>query len=171
MGGKFESTALDRLVEASGHYPYFIQEFGSALWEVALDTLFTSEDAGFFPSRWDHSTPRERDYMNAMAKDGEGPFGTGEIAHRLGRKVTSMGKLPGELVAKGLTYSPEYGQVAFTVPGMSDFIERQNLSRPDKHQGSGVRLNREAVRLSLHHLLWSTLRRGLRRFPARSCAP
>lgn len=143
VGGKFEPSALDRLVQASGCYPYFIQEFGSALWEVAISTPFTVEDAqtavaaglrrldaGFFPSRWDRATPRERDYMNAMAKDGEGPSGTGEIASRLGRKVTSLGKLRGELVAKGLIYSPEYGQVAFTVPGMADFIERQNLELP-----------------------------------------
>ncbi|EMY35312.1 hypothetical protein D477_005066 [Arthrobacter crystallopoietes BAB-32] len=142
-GGEFEHEALDRLVQASGCYPYFIQEFGSALWEVAISTPFTQEDAetavaaglrrldaGFFPSRWDRATPRERDYMNAMAKDGEGPSGTGEIASRLGRKVTSLGKLRGELVSKGLIYSPEYGRVAFTVPGMADFIERQNLELP-----------------------------------------
>ncbi|MGM0931012.1 MAG: hypothetical protein ACQEXN_15090 [Actinomycetota bacterium] len=70
--------------------------------------------------------------MNAMAKDGEGPSGTGEIADRLAREATSLGKLRGELVAKGLIYSPEYGQVAFTVPGMADFIERQNLELPNR---------------------------------------
>lgn len=29
------------------------------------------------------------------------------------------------LIKKGLIYSPEHGQIAYTVPGMADFIARQ----------------------------------------------
>jgi hypothetical protein len=29
------------------------------------------------------------------------------------------------LIGKGLIYAPAHGRVAFTVPGMSDFITRQ----------------------------------------------
>jgi len=29
------------------------------------------------------------------------------------------------LIAKGLIFAPEHGVVAFTVPGMADFIQRQ----------------------------------------------
>jgi hypothetical protein len=30
-----------------------------------------------------------------------------------------------ELIKKGLTYAPERGLLAFTVPGMHEFIDRQ----------------------------------------------
>lgn len=30
-----------------------------------------------------------------------------------------------ELIKKGLTYAPERGLLAFTVPGMHEFIQRQ----------------------------------------------
>ncbi|BCT78074.1 ATPase [Sinomonas cyclohexanicum] len=138
MGQSYSDAALAAVLEASGRYPYFIQEFGSAMWEVATTSPFTGDeaqeavrvgqqrlDAGFFPSRWDRATPRERDYMNAMAADGDGPTATGAIAARLGKKVTSLGPTRAQLIAKGLIYPPEYGKVAFTVPGMAEFIARQ----------------------------------------------
>jgi hypothetical protein len=60
-----------------------------------------------------------------MARSGEGPVTTPEVANRLGRKLTSLGPVRATLIAKGLVYSPEHGQVAFTVPGMDEFIARQ----------------------------------------------
>lgn len=138
-GQSYSPEALDRLVQASGRYPYFIQEFGSAMWAVAQTSPFTAEDAqaaatiglqrldsGFFPSRWDRATPREREYLAAMAADGAGGSSTGEIAERLNTKATSLGPTRAQLIAKGLIYSPEYGRVAFTVPGMSEYIQRQH---------------------------------------------
>lgn len=142
VGPTFSQEALKILVNASGGYPYFVQEFGSAMWNVATTHPFQEIDAitavnagllrldsGFFPSRWDRATPKEREYMHAMAEDGEGPSNTRDIAARLGGKVTSLGPHRAQLIAKGLVYSPEYGEIAFTVPGMADFIRRQNLER------------------------------------------
>ncbi|GAA1134244.1 hypothetical protein [Citricoccus alkalitolerans] len=37
------------------------------------------------------------------------------------------GPIWAQLVEKGLASSPEHGQLAFTVPGMADFIQRQHL--------------------------------------------
>jgi hypothetical protein len=109
------------------------------MWEVAQASPFTAEDAkaaatiglqrldsGFFPSRWDRATPRERQYLAAMALDGETGSSTGEVAERLGSKATSLAPARAQLISKGLIYSPEYGRVAFTVPGMSDYIRRQH---------------------------------------------
>lgn len=145
MGQSYSPEALGALLEASGRYPYFIQEFGSAMWEVAAKSPFTGEeaavatrvgqqrlDAGFFPSRWDRATPRERDYMDAMAQDGDGPSNTGAVAERMGVKVNKLGPTRSRLIAKGFIYSPEYGQVAFTVPGMAAFIARQHHELGDK---------------------------------------
>ena len=35
-----------------------------------------------------------------------------------------------KLIAKGLIYSPQHGQITFTVPGMVEFIARN----PDAHE-------------------------------------
>ena len=142
VGPTYSPEALEKLVDASGCYPYFVQEFGSAMWNVATTHPFKEEDAltavnagllrldsGFFPSRWDRATPKEREYMLAMAEDGEGPSSTRQVAERLGSKAASVGPHRAQLIAKGLVYSPEYGEIAFTVPGMADFIRRQNLDR------------------------------------------
>ncbi len=60
-----------------------------------------------------------------MARDGEGPSQAGEVAARLGKKTNSLGPVRANLIAKGLVYAPEYGQIAFTVPGFADFIARE----------------------------------------------
>jgi hypothetical protein len=137
-GVTWTAEAANAVLEASGGYPYFIQQFGQTTWNVAaaspIDALDAADglregrallDRGFFRARWDRATPAERDYLAAMARDGDGPSSTGEIATRLGRKMTSLGPTRANLIAKGIVYAPEYGLLAFTVPGMADFIARQ----------------------------------------------
>lgn len=137
-GAEFSDSALAHLVERSGCYPYFIQQYGAAMWEVAAASPFTEHDAavagelgtatldaGFFPSRWERATPAERAYLVAMAEDGEGPSMTGDLADRLAKKVESLGPARARLIAKGLVYSPERGKIAFTVPGFDGFVRRR----------------------------------------------
>jgi hypothetical protein len=57
-----------------------------------------------------------------MAQNGEGPSSTGDIAAKMEKKPAALGPARATLIEKGLIYSPEYGQVALTVPGMSGFI-------------------------------------------------
>jgi len=137
-GASFVEEALALLVDASGRYPYFIQEYGKAIWDVAQETPFTIDDAhaavesgtaqldqGFFPARWDRATPAERAYLRAMAMDGDAGSRTGAVAERLGKDAGSLSPVRAQLIAKGLVYAPEHGRIAFTVPGMAAFIERQ----------------------------------------------
>ena len=138
-GGRFDQDALDLLVEASSGYPYFIQEFGNAIWDLAADVPFTVADAeaaidvgvalldaGFFPARWDRATPAERRYLTAMANTAaESPL-SATVAAELGSSTQAQSTVRQELIRKGLVYPPEHGRVAFTVPGMADFIRRQD---------------------------------------------
>lgn len=60
-----------------------------------------------------------------MAAGGDPGISSGEVATRLGRRVASLGPTRVGLIGKGLVYAPEHGVVAFTVPGMAEFIARQ----------------------------------------------
>ena len=137
----WDEDAAIAIVRRSSGYPYFLQEFGKAAWDFAPGPTITFADAlagvragtdsldhGFFRSRWERATPSERDYMRAMADDGDGPSQSGEVARRLGKKSTAVGPTRANLIHKGLVYAPEHGVVAFTVPGMADFIKRQPTS-------------------------------------------
>jgi hypothetical protein len=137
-GMEFSDAALDALLTASGGYPYFLQTFGKAAWDAAVDRLITSADAdvaiiegtaaldmGFYPARWDRATPAERNYLRAMASDGDQGSRTAAVADRLMLPATSLSPARQSLIDKGVIYMPERGRVAFTVPGMSGFIHRQ----------------------------------------------
>ena len=137
-GVAWDGEAAGLLVRRSAGYPYFLQEFGKATWDFAPGPSITLADAeagltvgtasldrGFFTSRWERATPAERAYMRAMAVDGEGPSQSGEVARRMSKRPGSVGPARAGLIHKGLIYSPEHGVIAFTVPGMADFIGRQ----------------------------------------------
>lgn len=141
-GVVWSDAAVGTVLAAAGGYPYFLQQFGQTTWNAAVDTPISGDDAavgvkvgfaqldaGFFRARWERATPAERDYMAAMAVDGPGPSATGEIAGRLSRKPKSLGPARANLIAKGLVYAPEHGQIAFTVPGMAEFIAREVSAR------------------------------------------
>jgi hypothetical protein len=85
----------------------------------------TALDNGFFRVRWDRATRAEQRYLRKMAEDGEEGSPSGEIAARLDGKPKSFGPARASLISKGLIYAPEHGRVAFTVPGMAEFIRRQ----------------------------------------------
>lgn len=138
MGASYHDDALNHLVEASGRYPYFLQEFGSATWRVARSSPFTLRDAEaaeklgltqldsmFFLARWERATPAEREYLIAMAADHGGPSASAAVATRLGKSPSSLGPARANLISKGLVYAPERGSIAFTVPGFSQFVQRR----------------------------------------------
>jgi hypothetical protein len=87
---------------------------------VALRTL----DDGFFKVRFDRCTPAERRYLRAMAELGEGHHRSGDIAEMLDLKVTSVGPTRSSLIKKGMIYSPQHGDNAFTVPLFADYMKR-----------------------------------------------
>ncbi len=135
---QWDDDAIDFVVDASGRYPYFLQQFGQETWNVAAGPVIARHDAalgvaqgtndldnGFFRVRWDRATRTEQSYLRAMAIDGDEGSSSSEVATRLSRKPTSMGPTRASLIAKGLIYAPEHGIVAFTVPGMAAFIDRQ----------------------------------------------
>jgi hypothetical protein len=74
--------------------------------------------------RFDLLTPAEKIYMRAMAALDAGPHRSGDIADRLGRKVTNGAPVRNVRIEKGMIYSPAHGDTAFTAPLFDGFMRR-----------------------------------------------
>jgi len=140
-GAEIANAALALIVSETRGYPYFLQEWGSHAWNTASASPITFHDAerakvtaladldrGFFRVRLDRLTPREKEYVRAMAELGPGSHRSGVIARMLAITVTAAGPLRDGLIRKGMIYSPQHGDTAFTVPMFDEFMRR---SMPD----------------------------------------
>jgi hypothetical protein len=87
-------------------------------------TTVAALDESFFRVRFDRLTPAQKRYVRAMAELGPGPHRSGDIADELGRKVTSLGPTRSLLILKGMIWSPNHGDTAFTVPLFDEFLHR-----------------------------------------------
>lgn len=136
-GEEIESDATARIVELTQGYPYFIQEWGKQVWDIAPFSPITlsaveeaskiavaSLDESFFQVRFDRLTPAEKRYLRAMAQLGSGPHRSGDIAQVLQKKVSSLAPTRSQLIAKGMIWSPNHGDTAYTVPMFDEFMRR-----------------------------------------------
>ena len=91
---------------------------------LASKVAVAALDESFFRVRFDRLTPAEKRYLRAMAELGPGPHRSGDIAEELERKVTSLGPTRNQLIAKGMIWSPNHGDTAFTVPLFDEYMKR-----------------------------------------------
>jgi AAA ATPase domain len=136
-GVEYDEDAVERIIQKTNGYPYFLQEWGKHSWKVATSSPITLHDVdlasqsaivaldeSFFRVRFDRLTPVEKKYLRAMAEIGAGPHRSGDIADQLNRKVTSLGPTRSALIAKGMIWSPSHGDTGFTVPMFEGFMLR-----------------------------------------------
>lgn len=132
-----EDPAVAAIVAQTKGYPYFLQEWGFQAWNHAQGERITRMDVesatqaatrrldeGFFNVRLERLTPRERDYVYAMASLGSGPYRSNDVAQCLGDTTQSLGPCRAKIISKGMIYSPAHGDIAFTVPMFDDFLRR-----------------------------------------------
>ena len=136
-GVEIEPRALNEIVSKTQCYPYFLQEWGKHVWDVAERSPITVSDVeiatrqvvadldqSFFLVRFDRLAPMEKKYLRAMAELGEGPHRSGGIAMKMNRPVTSLAPIRSQLINKGMIWSPSHGDTAFTVPMFDEFMRR-----------------------------------------------
>ncbi|MDP2094276.1 MAG: ATP-binding protein [Hydrogenophaga sp.] len=129
--------ALAEILRVTQGYAYFLQAWGSHSWlaadasPIGIDavrkasvTAIAGLDEGFFRVRFDRCTPKEKKYLRAMAELGEGPHRSGDIADCLNEKVSSLAPTRSALIGKGMVWSPNHGDTAFTVPMFDAFMKR-----------------------------------------------
>ena len=171
---EYDDAALAAMYDATGGYPYFIQAYGKAVWDLAPHSPITADDVavaapeaerelavGFFGSRYDRATPGERDYLRAMAdaalRDASslGSSGTAissvdsvntaDVATVLGKKPQSLSPARDSLLKKGLIYSGERGRIAFTVPHFGRYLRTQASTERSLDDGGRRRPGRPAT--------------------------
>jgi len=145
QGASFTPEALAEVYRVTQGYPYFLQEWGYQSWNLADQTTIDLAniqqtnidsthrlDQSFFRVRFDRLTPREKDYLCALAELGTGNQRSGGVAERLGVKVQTIAPLRSSLIKKGMIYSPAHGDTAFTVPLFDQFMRRTMPDGPRK---------------------------------------
>ena len=137
-GIAFHRGAVGAILEATENFPYFIQEWGFQVWNIAPSSPITSAaveaatpavvahlDGNFFRVRFDRMTALQQKYLRAMAELGPGPHKTGDIATTLGVGAASVATVRQQLVNKGMVWSQRHGETSFTVPLFDSFMKRQ----------------------------------------------
>ncbi|HET6208868.1 MAG TPA: ATP-binding protein [Jatrophihabitans sp.] len=146
---EFTAAALESMYTLTAGYPYFVQAYGKAVWDVAPRSPITEADVtvaapeaaaelalGFFGSRLERATPAEREYLHGIASVADQPAGgggepelesvpTAAVAELLGRTAQSLSPARDALLKKGLIYSGERGRIAFTVPHFGRYLRAQ----------------------------------------------
>ncbi len=158
-GVRVDDDAVAIAIAFTEGYPYFLQELGSVVWEIAEDDHVTAVDMqtalpvveaklddSFFLVRVERCTELELAYLRAMAELGAGPQKSGEVATTLGySKSEELGPTRANLINKGLIYTPGHGLAEFTVPQFDRFLRRhtplekrspqKRVPRPKKRGG------------------------------------
>jgi AAA ATPase domain len=142
----YEQGAIACALSWTGGYPFYIQQLGKHAWNLAEKSPITKADVeaakpiaqaaldtSIYEVRIQRVTHEERRYMRAMAELGEGPYKSGDVARKLGRKTSEVSMTRQRLFDKGLAYATEdYGHVDFTVPRFDEFMRRYMPYRAPK---------------------------------------
>lgn len=136
-GVEITPEALGQILDVTRGYAYFLQAWASHTWMAANGspivvqdvhragtTAIAAMDEGFFRVRFDRCTPKEKKYLRAMAELGEGPHRSGDIAQCMAERVSSLAPTRNALIGKGMIWSPNHGDTAFTVPMFDQFMKR-----------------------------------------------
>lgn len=139
---EWQPDALVHAQEFARGYPYFIQVLGQFCWDFAIDgsaeitrsdvvaavpDARSAIDAGLYEARWQRATRTEQRMMKAMATcNSDGRSQMSDLVAAMNKdKLSQLSIHRANLIAKGIAYAPDRGELAFTVPGMAQFVDRQ----------------------------------------------
>lgn len=137
---QWNDDGLSMAAEVAKGYPYFLQAIGKHVWDNAISSPITADDVrvglrdasrevddGLYRSRWERATPAQRELLRALAElsGNESTTVSSLTTHMRKSRASALSVARNELIKKGLVYAPERGMLAFTVPGMHEFVRRQ----------------------------------------------
>ena len=153
QGVDYEEDAVARALAWTHGYPFYIQQLGKHAWnnarvspisladvEAAMPAAQAALDTSIYEVRIQRATDQERRYMRAMAELGDGPYRSGVVAAKLGRRTPEVSMIRQKLIDKGLVYATEdYGHVDFTVPLFNEYMAHHMPYRPPRQPRQGKR--------------------------------
>lgn len=143
---KFAEATIEKVVEMSGGYPFFIQFVCREVFDtwigkikeglapsVPMREILEKLDQDFFAPRWARSTERQQQFMKVIStlETSEEEFSVPEIVkastHILKKGFTASHAIQvlQALGERGLVYRSKRGGYSFAVPLLSRFIQRQ----------------------------------------------
>lgn len=149
---KFHPASVQRIIDLSGGYPYFIQFICRECFDhfklqlesdktklpvVPVDAILAKLDADFFSGRWLNTSDRQREFLlcvaSAVSENDE--ISSSEMALSAEKASKEYGfssfsksyisQIVPTLIDKGLIYKTRYGKYSFAVPMFKAFILRQ----------------------------------------------
>ena len=137
-GLDIEPDAIAEVFESTRGYPYFLQEYGYQIWNIAEKSPISASDVrriapnvqqrldtNFFDVRFDRISNREKEFLRAMAEfPQDKTIAMSDVADRMGRPQSAISPVRSSLIRKGMVYSPAYGGIAYTVPMFADYLRR-----------------------------------------------
>ena len=145
-GVSYDPGAIDVIVAYTEGYPYFLQEYGKIVWDLAPEGKPISRrvaeeaqrrveqklDESFFRVRAERTTELELHYLRAMAELGPAEQTAGDVAALMGRSSEQLGPTRARLIDKGLIYTTAHGRGAFTVPQFDRYLCRNYQLPPPR---------------------------------------
>jgi hypothetical protein len=135
-----------KVVEEVEGYPYFLQLWGSELWDAAdlagvdrfntklLDAtrsdIYARLDRDFYEPRIATLTPAEQDVLSASAACPYPPLHSADLSRASHKTPGNVNVLLGRLVDAGALYRLRKGEYAYTAPKFRDYLLRRSERRP-----------------------------------------
>ena len=115
-GLDIEPDAIAEVFESTRGYPYFLQEYGYQIWNIAEKSPISARDVrriapnvqqrldtNFFDVRFDRISNREKEFLRAMAEfPQDKAIAMSDVAERMGRPQSAISPVRSSLIRKGM---------------------------------------------------------------------
>ena len=142
---KLTSDSVEKIINLSGGYPYFIQFICKEVYDaflqkddgnftVPVDEIMKKLDADFFIARWARATDRQRELLTIIARleNSASEFTVKDIVEISSTlhfsnpfKSSGVNQMLNSLSISGLVFKNRHGKYSFAVPLMGGFILRE----------------------------------------------
>lgn len=139
-----DHDVCEAVVQEVEGYPYFIQLWGSELWdaadladaerftpellEAAHPDIYLRLDRDFYDPRVATLTPAEQDVLLASASCPYPPLRSADLNEVSDKTPGNVNVLLGRLVEAGILYRIRKGEYAYTAPKFRDYLQRRAQS-------------------------------------------
>ena len=137
VGAEYTNSAVNEIIKITKGYPFFIQQLCKLVYDDVNGNMIDASDVkrnkekflqtlddGFFKSRYERCSDAEKVFVFSMVKCSKLPCPISSISKAYGKSGKAISPIRAKLIDKGIIYPTKYGELDFTVPEFSGFINR-----------------------------------------------